>query len=216
MSVNGQSETSVVIPFTTMQQNYNRGKQIDMLGYTAKKGYSISQVEKDVERTIKLAHAIHPDDEQAVIRVNAEAMFSMMDNLFTGIRMLGWLVGLGTLLAGAIGVSNIMMITVKERTTEIGIRRAIGARPDDILQQILLESMVLTTLAGMAGISFAVFLLNIVETATSEPGLPAHFLISFWQAVGACILLVVLGLLAGLIPAYRAMAIKPIEAIRDE
>ncbi|MBM6714013.1 ABC transporter permease, partial [Phocaeicola coprocola] len=153
MSVNGQSETSVVIPFTTMQQNYNRGKQIDMLGYTAKKGYSISQVEKDVERTIKLAHAIHPDDEQAVIRVNAEAMFSMMDNLFTGIRMLGWLVGLGTLLAGAIGVSNIMMITVKERTTEIGIRRAIGARPDDILQQILLESMVLTTLAGMAGIS---------------------------------------------------------------
>ena len=216
MAVNGQSETSVVIPFTTMQQNYNRGTRIDMLGYTAKKGYAISEVEKDVERIVKLAHAIHPDDEQAVIRVNAEAMFSMMDNLFTGIRILGWLVGLGTLLAGAIGVSNIMMITVKERTTEIGIRRAIGARPSDILQQILLESMVLTTLAGMAGISFAVFLLDIVETGTSKPGLPAHFLISFWQAIGACILLIVLGLLAGLIPAYRAMAIKPIEAIRDE
>lgn len=216
MAVNGQSETSVVIPFTTMQQNYNRGTRIDMLGYTAKKGYAISEVEKDVERIVKLAHAIHPDDEQAVIRVNAEAMFSMMDNLFTGIRILGWLVGLGTLLAGTIGVSNIMMITVKERTTEIGIRRAIGARPSDILQQILLESMVLTTLAGMAGISFAVFLLDIVETGTSKPGLPAHFLISFWQAIGACILLIVLGLLAGLIPAYRAMAIKPIEAIRDE
>ena len=216
MSVNGQSETSVVIPFSTMQQNYNRGNRIDMLGYTAKKGYSISQVEKEVERIVKQAHAIHPDDEQAIIRVNAEAMFSMMDNLFTGIRILGWLVGLGTLLAGAIGVSNIMMITVKERTTEIGIRRAIGARPSDILQQILLESMVLTTLAGMAGITFAVFLLNAVETGTSEPGLPAHFLISFWQAIGACVLLIVLGLLAGLIPAYRAMAIKPIEAIRDE
>ena len=216
MSVNGQSETSVVIPFSTMQQNYNRGNRIDMLGYTAKKGYSISQVEKDVERIVKQAHAIHPDDEQAVIRVNAEAMFSMMDNLFTGIRVLGWLVGLGTLLAGAIGVSNIMMITVKERTTEIGIRRAIGARPSDILQQILLESMVLTTLAGMAGISFAVFLLDAVEKGTSEPGLPAQFLISFWQAIGACVLLIVLGLLAGLIPAYRAMAIKPIEAIRDE
>ena len=216
MSVNGQSETSVVIPFSTMQQNYNRGNRIDMLGYTAKKGYSISQVEKDVERIVKQAHAIHPDDEQAVIRVNAEAMFSMMDNLFTGIRVLGWLVGLGTLLAGAIGVSNIMMITVKERTTEIGIRRAIGARPSDILQQILLESMVLTTLAGMAGISFAVFLLDAEEKGTSEPGLPAHFLISFWQAIGAYVLLIVLGLLAGLIPAYRAMAIKPIEAIRDE
>lgn len=216
MAVNGQSETSVVIPFTTMQQNYNLGDKIMMLGYTAKPGYTISEVEKDVERIVKQAHAIHPDDEQAIIRVNAEAMFSMMDNVFTGIRMLGWLVGLGTLLAGAIGVSNIMMITVKERTTEIGIRRAIGARPDDILQQILLESMVLTTLAGMAGISFAVFLLNIVENAASEPGLPAHFLISFWQAIGACVLLLVLGLLAGLIPAYRAMAIKPIEAIRDE
>lgn len=216
MSVNGQSETSVVIPFSTMQQNYNRGNRIDMLGYTAKKGYSISQVEKEVERIVKQAHAIHPDDEQAVIRVNAEAMFSMMDNLFTGIRILGWLVGLGTLLAGAIGVSNIMMITVKERTIEIGIRRAIGARPSDILQQILLESMVLTTLAGMAGITFAVFLLNAVEMGASEPGLPAHFLISFWQAIGACVLLIVLGLLAGLIPAYRAMAIKPIEAIRDE
>ena len=101
------------------------------------------------------------------------------------------LVGLGTLLAGAIGVSNIMMITVKERTTEIGIRRAIGARPDDILQQILLESMVLTTLAGMAGISFAVFLLNIVERPLQNRDF-RHISLSVLAAVGACILLVVL------------------------
>ncbi|MFR3425894.1 MAG: ABC transporter permease [Phocaeicola coprocola] len=165
MSVNGQSETSVVIPFTTMQQNYNRGKQIDMLGYTAKKGYSISQVEKDVERTIKLAHAIHPDDEQAVIRAIARAMFSIIEpTCLQSIRpdAPGWLVGLGTLLAGAIGVSNIMMITVKERTTEIGIRRVIGARPDDILQQILLEYG--TPHAGRyGGHIVAVFLLNIVK-----------------------------------------------------
>ena len=140
----------------------------------------------------------------------------MMDNLFSGIRILGWMVGLGTLLAGAIGVSNIMMVTVKERTTEIGIRRAIGAKPDDILQQILSESMVLTIIAGMAGIAFAVFLLNVVETATSEPAAPTHFLISFWEAVGACLLLLVLGLLAGLAPAYQAMSVKPIDAIRDE
>ena len=143
-------------------------------------------------------------------------MFSMMDNLFSGIRILGWMVGLGTLLAGAIGVSNIMMVTVKERTIEIGIRRAIGARPNDILQQILSESMVLTIIAGMAGISFAVFLLNAVEAGTSSPGSPTDFQISFWEAVGACMLLLMLGLLAGLAPAYRAMAIKPIDAIRDE
>ena len=98
-----------------------------------------------MEQIIKAAHYIAPNDKQAVMYLNAEAMFSMVDNLFNGINILVWMVGLGTLLAGAIGVSNIMMVTVKERTTEIGIRRAIGARPKDILQQILSESMVLTT-----------------------------------------------------------------------
>lgn len=216
ISVQGRSETSIIIPFTTMQQNYNFGQKVQLLCYTAKKGYAISEVEKKVAQVVKQAHFIHPDDEQAMIILNAEAMFSMMDNLFTGIRILSWIVGLGTLLAGAIGVSNIMMVTVKERTTEIGIRRAIGARPNDILQQILSESMVLTSMAGMAGISFAVFLLDIVEKAVSEPNAIVHFQISFWEAIGACVLLMVLGLLAGLAPAYRAMSVKPIEAIRDE
>lgn len=216
MNINGQSETSVIIPFTTMQQNYNFGEKIHVLCYTVRKGYAISEVEKKIEQVVKQAHMIHPDDKQAIIQVNAEAMFSMMDNLFEGIRILGWMVGLGTLLAGAIGVSNIMMVTVKERTTEIGIRRAIGARPNDILQQILSESMVLTILAGMIGISCAVFILNIMEEATSTPVDPVHFQISFGGAIGACILLIVLGVLAGLAPAYRAMAVKPIEAIRDE
>ena len=216
ISIQGRSETSVIIPFSTMQQNYNFGQKVQLLCYTAKKGHAISEVEKKVDQVVKQAHYIHPDDSQATILVNAEAMFSMMDNLFSGIRILGWMVGLGTLLAGAIGVSNIMMVTVKERTTEIGIRRAIGAKPDDILQQILSESMVLTIIAGMAGIAFAVFLLNVVETATSEPAAPTHFLISFWEAVGACLLLLVLGLLAGLAPAYQAMSVQPIDAIRDE
>ena len=160
MSVQGQAETSIIIPFSTMQQNYNFGDKIQMLSFTVKKGYSVSEIQKKVESVIKRAHNVHPDDKQAVISVNAEAMFGMMDNLFSGIEVLGWMVGLGTLLAGAIGVSNIMMVTVKERTTEIGIRRAIGARPNDILSQILTESMVLTIIAGMSGISFAVFLLK--------------------------------------------------------
>lgn len=216
ISIQGRSETSVIIPFSTMQQNYNFGQKVQLLCYTAQKGYSISEVEKKVDQVVKQAHYIHPDDSQATILVNAEAIFSMMDNLFSGIRILGWMVGLGTLLAGAIGVSNIMMVTVKERTTEIGIRRAIGAKPNDILQQILSESMVLTIIAGMAGIAFAVFLLNAVEVGTSEPTAPTHFLISFGEAIGACLLLLILGLLAGLAPAYRAMSVKPIDAIRDE
>ena len=128
-----------------------------------------------------------------------------MDNLMTGVHFLIWMVGLGTLFAGAIGVSNIMMVTVKERTTEIGIRRAIGARPKDILQQILSESMVLTTIAGMAGISFAVFVLQILEKAANDPGvIKTHYQVSFGLAIGTCILLIALGVLAGLAPAYRA------------
>ena len=163
------------------------------------------------------AHYISPDDKQAIMFLNAEAMFSMMDTLMTGTRILIWMVGLGTLFAGAIGVSNIMMVTVKERTTEIGIRRAIGARPKDILQQILSESMVLTTVAGMAGISFAVLILQILESAANDPGvIKTHYQVSFGLAIGTCALLIALGMLAGLAPAYRAMAIKPIEAIRDE
>ena len=172
ISIQGRSETSVIIPFSTMQQNYNFGQKVQLLCYTAKKGHSISEVEKKVDQVVKQAHYIHPDDSQATILVNAEAIFSMMDNLFSGIRILGWMVGLGTLLAGAIGVSNIMMVTVKERTTEIGIRRAIGAKPNDILQQILSESMVLTIIAGMAGIAFAVFLLNAHQFWRSHRGLP--------------------------------------------
>lgn len=216
VSIQGNTETSVIIPFSTMQNNYNFGQKVQMIAYTARKGYAISEVEKDIAKIVKQAHLIHPDDDQALVQLNAEVLFGMMDNLFSGIRILGWMVGLGTLLAGAIGVSNIMMVTVKERTTEIGIRRAIGARPNDILQQILSESIVLTSLAGMSGITFAVFLLNIVESAVSTPTAPVHFQISFWQAIGACVLLIILGLLAGLAPAYRAMAVKPIEAIRDE
>ena len=216
LSVQGKAETSVIIPFSTMQRNYNMGNKIDLVCFTAKQGYSISAVVKKVEQVIKEAHYIHPDDQQALICVNAEAMFSMMDNLFIGIKMLGWIVGLGTLLAGAIGVSNIMMVTVKERTSEIGIRRAIGAQPQDILQQIISESMVLTILSGMVGISLAVFLLNMVENAASTPTAIAHFQIDFWAAIAATVLLLLLGVLAGLAPAFRAMRIKPIEAIREE
>ena len=216
MSVNGWPPTTITIPFSTMQQHYNFGEEIDLLCYTVQSGHSVKKAQERIASIIKQAHLIHPEDKQAVMNVDAEALFSMVDNLFRGIRILSWLVGLGTLLAGAIGVSNILIVTVKERTTEIGIRRAIGAKPGDIMSQILYESMVLTTIAGMAGISFAVLVLQMLEMGTAQSDTPAHFQISFWTAIGACIILLILGLLAGLAPASRAMAIKPIEAIRDE
>ena len=217
VNIQGQASEAITLPFSTMQQTYNLGKKQHVVCIIMKPGVKVKDVQPEVERLVKAAHYIAPDDKQAVMLLNAEAMFSMMDNLMIGVRFLIWMVGLGTLFAGAIGVSNIMMVTVKERTTEIGIRRAIGARPKDILQQILSESMVLTTIAGMAGISFAVFVLQILEKAANDPGvIKTHYQVSFGLAIGTCILLIALGVLAGLAPAYRAMAIKPIEAIRDE
>ena len=217
VNIQGQASEAITLPFSTMQQTYNLGKKLHVVCFIMKPGVKVKDVQPEVERLVKAAHYIAPDDKQAVMLLNAEAMFSMMDNLMIGVRFLIWMVGLGTLFAGAIGVSNIMMVTVKERTTEIGIRRAIGARPKDILQQILLGSMVLATIAGMAGISFAVFVLQILEKAANDPGvIKTHYQVSFGLAIGTCILLIALGVLAGLAPAYRAMAIKPIEAIRDE
>ena len=217
VNLQGQASEAVTLPFTTMQQTYNLGQRIDVVCFIMKPGVKVKDVEPEIEHRIKAAHYISPDDKQAIMFLNAEAMFSMMDTLMTGTRILIWMVGLGTLFAGAIGVSNIMMVTVKERTTEIGIRRAIGARPKDILQQILSESMVLTTVAGMAGIYFAVLILQILESAANDPGvIKTHYQVSFGLAIGTCALLIALGMLAGLAPAYRAMAIKPIEAIRDE
>ena len=208
---------AVTLPYTTMQKMYNLGNTVELVCFTMKPGVKVADVEDELQQTVKAAHYISPDDKQAVMMLNVEAMFSMMDALMTGVHILIWMVGLGTLFAGAIGVSNIMMVTVRERTTEIGIRRAIGARPRDILQQILSESMVLTTVAGMAGISLAVLVLQVLEAAANPQGVvETHYQIGFGMAVGTCVLLIALGVLAGLAPAYRAMAIKPIEAIRDE
>ena len=216
MNIQGPASESIVLPYSTMQQAYNVGKDVDVICFTVKKDVRVTDVQPAVEAVVKEPHLIAPSDKQAVMMLNAEAMFSMVDNLMKGIRILMWMVGLGTLLAGAIGVSNIMMVTVKERTTEIGIRRAIGARPRDIMSQIFSESLVLTTLAGLSGISFAVLVLQMVEMGSAHSTMPMHFQISFSMAVAACIILMVLGILAGLAPVFRAMAIKPIDAIRDE
>jgi putative ABC transport system permease protein len=160
---------------------------------------------------------VDPKDEKGVMVFNTEVLYGMMDSLYSGVNFLIWLVGIGTLLAGAIGVSNIMMVTVRERTTEIGIRRAIGATPRMILSQIVTESVALTAVAGMSGILFAVIILQLLELANTTDGiLTAHYQVGFWTAIGAVALLSMLGVLSGLAPAARAMSIKPVDAMRDE
>lgn len=216
VSIGGNATTTVHIPYTTMQHAYNRGNKVDVLCLTAREGYKMSDIQKKVEAVVKRIHTIHPDDTQAVMTVNAEAIFAMIDTLFQGVSILVWLIGLGTLFSGAIGVSNIMVVTVKERTTEIGIRRAIGATPTDILTMIMSETIVLTLVAGMSGMTFAVMVLQLVERALKDDTSGATFQISFGIAIGAATLLALLGVLAGLAPTIRAMAIKPVDAIRDE
>ena len=213
----GERGTSVVIPITLMQQAYNRGNAVDMIAVTGRPGVVMSRVAPKIRGVIARAHTIDPEDEKGVMVFNTEVLFQLLDNLFRGVNFLIWLVGLGTLLAGAIGVSNIMIVSDRAPTTEIGIRRAIGATPRMILSQIVSESVVLTLVAGMSGILFAVAILQMLELANTEDGiLKAHFQVDFWTAIACAAVIAVMGVLAGLAPAARAMAIKPVDAMRDE
>ena len=213
ISINGSASESVMMPFSVAAQLYKRGNTVDIICMTGKKGVKMSTLEGRIRSILSREHLFDPTDDQAVMVLNTEQIFSIVDNLFRGVNFLIWLVGIGTLLAGAVGVSNIMMVTVRERTVEIGIRRAIGAVPRDILSQIIWESVALTLAAGSTGIVFSVLILNVVEALTKHQ---AAFQISFWTAILAALLLSVLGVLAGLAPALRAMKIKPVDAMRDE
>ena len=213
----GESGTTMLLPISLMQQTYNMGQSVHLIALTGKKGVVMSTITDRIRETIARAHTVDPTDEQGVMVFNTEVLFQMVDALFRGVNFLIWLVGLGTLLAGAIGVSNIMMVTVRERTIEIVIRRAIGATPKMILSQIISESIVLTMVAGMSGILFGVLILQMMELANTEDGiLAAHFQVGFWTAISAALAIAAMGVLAGLAPAARAMSIKPVDAMRDE
>ena len=217
MNINGNVQESVTIQLTIMQRVYNLGDVVHIICVTGKPGVTMGKLAQPLREVIGRAHRVDPTDEKAISVFNTEVMYGMVDSLFKGVNFLIWLVGIGTLLAGGIGVSNIMMVTVRERTTEIGIRRAIGATPKMILSQIVSESIALTTVAGMSGILLAVFVLQMLEVANTTDGImAAHFQIGFWAALGALAFLCVLGVVAGLAPAIRAMSIKPVDAMRDE
>lgn len=213
MSINGSADLVCSIPFPVFQKVYNRGKVVDLICITAKGNISTKSIEPKIRETLARAHSFDPSDKTAVVCLNLGDFFSLVDNLMRGVDVLILLVGLGTILAGAIGVSNIMMVTVKERTTEIGIRRAIGAQPKDILSQIIIETVSITTIAGSLGIVFSVQLLKLL---TKLVGKGLEFQITLSTALLALVFIVVLGVVAGLAPARRAMKIKAVDAMRDE
>jgi putative ABC transport system permease protein len=220
VNIGGRAELCIFLPFSTMQQSYNRGDVLDFLCVSAVPGHPIQQMIGDITDILKRQNEISPTDPQAVEVLNIAAQFNMFESLFAGIDTLVWLVGLGTLLAGIIGISNIMMVTIKERTREIGVRRAIGAKPWNIISQVMSESLALTAMAGLLGLSAGVFLLDVVDRTlsaqTSVVNVILHPSVKIGTAIAATFVLLICGLIAGLIPAWRAMQIKAIDAIREE
>jgi putative ABC transport system permease protein len=221
VQIGGRSDDMVVLPFTTMQRAYNQGDIVHFLAATAKDGYEVGLMEEEIKTIIKSQNSIAPEDDRALGSFDISEQFKMFNYLFLGIKILIWIVGTGTLFAGAIGVSNIMLVSVRERTKEIGIRRALGARPSNIITQILNESLVLTAIAGFVGLSLGVGILSLFDNIINNlpPGndiFLRNIIIRFDVALAASFILVAMGMLAGLLPAWRAMQIKPIEALSEE
>ena len=211
---------NIFIPFSSFQQSFNRGDRVDWFAIKAKDNVSASLVEEKVISFLKNSHRVHPDDDRAFGAWNMEKDFGNVSNLFFGIELLIWIVGVGTLLSGVIGVTNIMLVIVKERTKEIGIRRAIGATPWSITSQIVLEAVILTTIAGYCGLLVGVGINETIAWAMDTFHIEAEMYdppsVDLTIALKALGILVISGALAGLLPASRATSIKPVDALRAE
>tara|TARA_R110002073_G_scaffold336295_2_gene531919 strand:+ start:71412 stop:72665 length:1254 start_codon:yes stop_codon:yes gene_type:complete len=210
-----EDAATIYIPFTTFQKAFNMGGRVGWFALTAQEGVPPQEVDENVRAMFRQRKQVHPEDSQAIGGYNAADKASKVESLFGGMRIFMWFVGLATLFAGMLGVSNIMIIVVRERTKEIGIRRALGARPWAIVAHIMQESITLTLLAGYTGLVSAVLLSelfgNLLEGTDIPLGRPE---VDFPSAIAATIILVVAGAIAGFIPARQAVAIHPVEALR--
>jgi putative ABC transport system permease protein len=209
----------IYVPLSTAQRIFNFGNKISTIGIVTKDidvEESKAMVE-DVRQTLAQKHKFDPQDQRAVFVWNNLEQFKQFLNLFASIRLFIWIIGIGTIIAGVVGVSNIMMIVVKERTQEIGIRKALGATPWSIVSLILLESVLITSFAGYIGLVMGVGLLELIapvfansDTFFKNPE------VNISVALGATVVMIVSGMLAGFVPARKAAAIQPIEALRYE
>ena len=220
ITVSGSMDETVVLPMTTMQLAYHNGDKFDFFVFTTARGYKTKDLQEEVKTLLRERHDIAPTDEGAIMCFDFEQLFTMFDYLFLGIKILIWIVGIGTLLSGVVGVSNIMLVTIKERTREIGVRRALGAKPALIIRQVVAESLLLTILAGIVGLVIGVSIMAVVSGFVgNSPSEEVMFLdpqIGFGAAIAASVIIVLSGLLAGVLPAMRAIQIRAIDAIREE
>ena len=214
-----EDQKQIFVPFTAFSQAFNRGDRVGWMAITANDGTPITNIKESIFNIVRKNHKIHPDDERAVGHFDLFEEYSKVQRLFAAIRVIAYFVGVLVLLSGVIGVSNIMLIVVKERTKEIGIRRSLGASPWNIRGQILTESVFLTIISGMAGIVFSSFLIYLINVAMESSGpvdMFANPSVNLGVVTAALSILIISGLLAGFIPAQNAIKIKPIEALRTE
>ena len=220
MFANGNigNDSDLHIPFTTFQQIFNTGENIDWMIITANKFKDINQIETDIKLLLKNIHQVHPEDNNAFGSFNLGERFNKLTGFLKGMQFLTWFVGIATLIAGVFAIGNILLITVKERTKEIGIRRALGATPMMIKRQIILEALTLSIIAGIFGIIIGGYLLILIDQlwGQGEDALFVNPSVSIPIVLIAITILAVLGALVGLIPASKATRIKPIEALNHE
>ena len=214
-----EGQKQVFVPFTTFSQAFNRADNVGWMAITAEDGTSITSLKEAIVGALKEKHKVHPEDTRAIGYFDLYEQFNRVLSLFGAMRFIAYFVGILVLLSGIIGGSNIMLIVVRERTKEIGIRRALGEQPWSIRLQVLMESLVLTILSGMAGIAMgALFIygVNSLLDASGPVDMFANPSVSLTVVIGALLILIVSGLLAGFIPAQSAIRVRPIEALRDE
>ena len=219
---NGDDEedaNTIFVPFSTFSQVFNFGERVSWMAITAEDETNITDLKPKIFSIIRKQHTVHPDDVRAIGNFDLAQQFGKIMGLFGILSFVGYFVGTLVLLSGAIGISNIMLIVVKERTKEIGIRRALGASPWNIRMQILQESLLLTIVAGMAGIAFASGAIWLMNTIIESIGPVENFAnpsVNIAVVITALIILIVFGVLAGLIPAIRATKMKPVDALRTD
>ncbi|MGA0063636.1 MAG: ABC transporter permease [Flavobacteriaceae bacterium] len=212
-----ESDGDIFIPFTTFNKLYNKADGVDFMSIAAFDDADIIQVEKDVKTVLKSIHQVDPTDERAFGSFNLGEVFGRIKGFANGLTFLSLVIGIATILAGVIGIGNILLISVKERTKELGVRRALGATPSEVRNLILLESVFLTVISGVMGIILGAGTLSLVNKLTQDTDFPyTNPTVPIPYVLGALVLMVVLGTLIGLIPAQRAVSIRPIEALREE